>query len=272
MRMPRLLRAAQALSVGGVALLLFGCGGGQFGAELTARPKPLVLRAVEPQTIRLPQDQAFSIALPSATHRAGLGGTADAQGRAFPDGTAEASATVGQTGSANAEFQVGGAFSNDTDRQMDLAFRVTCRYEFAVSNQPERSLADASVGLQIYARVANGPMLRDIILLDQSTESGPAQGQSEAARDFTLTIGPGAGVTVWVAGRAQVNIPGERSGSAHLQVTGLTFNVATRPAPPVQIAPPEQTAPGAASSGAASPASAASQMPSTAPGAAGERR
>jgi len=219
------------------AFLLAGCGGGQFGSEIAARPKPLPITATGSITIRLPQDHKFSLVLPRETEQPGLDGTAEANANAQAQGTADAAASVARTGQAEAVFQLGHVFANETDRQLDLDFRVTCRYAFEVRNEPERLLPDARVALRLYARPQRGPLVRDVALLEHSTEAGPGQGQAEATRQFTVTLAPGDSLTVWLAGQARAEIAAERSGTATLRVSDLQFEVVTRPAPPVRMAP-----------------------------------
>ena len=57
--------AACALVIASLAALLssIGCSSGDFGSELSVRPKPHLFDARDQQTLRLPQDEPFSITL-----------------------------------------------------------------------------------------------------------------------------------------------------------------------------------------------------------------
>ena len=221
----------------GLLALLTGCMGAQFGSELSARPKPRALRSTQPTTMHLPQDEAFSIVLPSASKKAGLDGTAESDADAKPTGAAEASAAVKISGTADGLFQLGHALSNETDRQMDLAFTVRAHYEFEAKNEPAERLPDAAVGLRLYARELRGRLLRDLALVDATTESGVAQRQGDQTLNFTLTLGPGDTIHVFLAGQAKVDIATGRSASASLKVNGVEFDVVTQSAPPLQSEP-----------------------------------
>ena len=60
--------------LGALALGLSGCGGADFGSELSARPKPRKLSGTDTQPLQLPRDAAFSIVFAPATKDPGLGG------------------------------------------------------------------------------------------------------------------------------------------------------------------------------------------------------
>ncbi len=216
--------------------LLTGCMGTQFGAELSAKPKPRPLRATQPTTLHLPQDEPFAIALPSASKKPGLDGAADADATARPAGEAEATASVKQSGTAEAVFQLGHALANETDRQMDLDCTVRLKYEFEVSNTPAQRLHDATIGLRLYAREARGRLLRDLALLDYTTESGAAGRTGDESFRFIVTLAPGDVVHMFLAGQAKVDIPAERTATAKLKVTGVQFDITAQPAPAVQTA------------------------------------
>ncbi len=232
-------RAVQRMMVVSLAAwlcVLTGCMGTQFGAELSAKPKPRQLRSTQPTALRVPQDEPFAIVLPSASKKPGLDGTAEADATAKATGEAEATASVKQSGSAEAVFQLGHALANETDRQLDLDCTVRLKYEFDVQNTPAERLHDAAIGLRLYAREARGRLLRDLGLLDYTTESGAAGRTGDESFRFTVTLAPGDVVHLFLAGQAKVDIPGERTATAKLKVTGVQFDIAAQPAPAAQIA------------------------------------
>jgi hypothetical protein len=219
------------------AVVLGGCSTAQFGVDMATHPKPYALRKTEPTILRLPQDQRFSIALESDHREPGLDGTADASADAKDTGQGEAAVAVTRSGSAEALFRLGQGFSNDTDRQMDLALVVRYHYDFDARAEPQAGSPDASVGLRLYAHEEHGRMLRDLVLIDYSTENGALQRQGDMHDSFTLTLGPGQAVEVFLAGRAKVDVSAERSASATLKLSELQFEIATRPAPAVSARP-----------------------------------
>ena len=221
-----------------LSAVLGGCGGQQFGSELTVRPKPLRLKGEGSYTIRLPADEKFSVAVPRAKKQPGLDGSADADARAQGSGAAEAFAKVRRNGVAEATFQLGHTFANESDDQIDLQVRAKCRYEFDVSNEPQTPLPDAVVELRLYARSVGGRLVRDLPLVDFNAESGPACGQADASWAFTVTLTPGEVMAIFAAGRAYVDSAKERSGQALLRVSDLSFEVITRPARAARAAGP----------------------------------
>lgn len=222
--------AGLTLAVG----LFASCTSGELGGELAARPKPHALRQPEGVTIRLPQDEPFAIALPRSSRQVGLGGEAAADATAKPTGEAEARASVTTSGTAEGVFQLGHALLNETDRQTDLDLTVRFRYSFEVTQATESRLADAVLGLRLFARDDRGRLLRELPLVQHSTENGAAQRSADECVQFTLTLAPGGAVNVFLAGQTKVDIPAERSAAALLKLEGLQFEVVTRPAPAVR--------------------------------------
>lgn len=233
-------RYAGALATTGVFMLLVGCGGGHFGSTLSASPRPQPLHQADGATLRLPQEAPFSIALPQSSRAAGLGGQADADAQAKSDGQAEVSARVTTSGTAEGLFQLGHALSNDTDRQADVDFRVRFTYEFETRAGPDVRQPDAAVGLKLYARDQRGRLLREMTLVSHTTESGPTSRQSTEDLRFTLTVGPGTALDVFLAGQARVEISADRSASARLALRDLQIEVVSRPAPAVRTASHER--------------------------------
>lgn len=235
MTLPALLRASGRLAAGWclVVLVLSGCSDTRFGSELAMQPKPHSIRTAECATLRFPQDRPFSIVLPSASKQAGLDGTAEADASAKPDGTAEALAAVTGSGTAEGLFQLGQAFANDKEQQLDLDFSVRFHYEFAAEADPALDLPDAVVGLKLYARDSRGRLLRDMLLVQHSTENGATRQQGDKTAGFTLTLGPRESVNVFLAGQAKVDIREGRSASCSLKLSGLAIEVVVRPAPAV---------------------------------------
>lgn len=226
--------------LGALALGLSGCGGADFGSELSARPKPRKLSGTDTQPLHLPRDVAFSIVFAPATKDPGLGGDAKADATASRDGSAAIMAAVTESGSATAEFKLGHAFENDTARQVDLVIAVSLDYEYTAVADESVALPDAFVGLKLYATDRRNRTLRSYDLVRHSTEKGGAKVRSNERIEFSLVLAPGASVNVYLAGLAKVAIKQGRSASGSLEITGVQMEAATRPAPPVRTAADEQ--------------------------------
>jgi len=211
-------------------VLLAGCMSSQFGRELAARPQPMVLNRPEGMTVRLPQEQPFNITLARAAREPGLVGTAEVDAYARPEGVSRASAAVENGGKSEALFQIGHALRNGTDRPADFAFRVQCEYEFEIQAPEPPGATDASVGLRLYARQERGRLLRDVPLTQHAAENGAVRRSSHEQVEFTLTIGPGDAVDVFVAGQARMEVPEGRSAICAVTLRGLEMEVVTRPA------------------------------------------
>lgn len=238
------VHALLILTLSGIVPILGGCGGSKFGSELTAEPKPRGIRKTQSVTVSVPADEPFSIAIPRASREPGLDGTADADANANGDGTASVSAAVTHSGTAEGLFQLGHGFANQTDLQMDFDFTVRVRYDLQVSEIPELSLPDATAGLKLYARDTQGRLLRDMTLVDNSSETGATRQEADKTVEFTLTLGPHTAINVFLAGQARVEIPADRTASptasSILKVDHVEIELKTRPAPPVRAATDER--------------------------------
>lgn len=212
----------------------FGCSGADFGGELTARPQPRPVGEAEGTTLRVPGDQPLNITLSRATREPGLNGVAQSTSAAKASGVAEAEARVDKGGTAEASFQLGHALENATQRQADFDYSITFSYEYSAESDAALPLADAAVGLRLYARKRNGRLLRELALVDYTTEGGPAQRRSDEQLDFTLTLGPEDAVDVYVAGRVRIEVPDDRSAVAKLRLTDFGMQVVSRPAPAIE--------------------------------------
>jgi hypothetical protein len=231
--------------VAGCAVAIAGCSSDQFGAELSARPRPSAIRTPEGTTFRVPEDQPFVIALQRKNSAAGLEGQADADATAGGDGHAGARVRVVRAGQAQALFQLGSAFVNDTERTIDLECALHFRYRLDISQEPRSAAKDGALGLRLYAREARGRMLREMNLFDVGSEEGAARRDSEEHLEFTLTISPGETVNVYLAGQARADIPAERSLTAELKVSDVRLHAVSHAAPDVPVQPPGAPPPAA---------------------------
>jgi hypothetical protein len=221
-------------------VFLAGCGGGDFGSELSDRPKPRVLVPEDGSVIHLPKDGAFLIAVGPTQETPGLGGTANADTHVSKEGNADATAVVENRGSALAGFQLGHALKNGSERQMELLVRVRCEFETSAEATPPGPLPDAKIGLKLYARDGRNRLLRNLPLAQQSTEEGAASSKDRKDVEFTITLGPGESVSIFLAGSVKVDTPEGHSARGSIKLSGLEMDVETRMAPAVQKVGDEQ--------------------------------
>lgn len=217
---------------------LAGCTGASVGSELTVRPDPRPLSRSAGSVLRLPQDEKFSIALAPASKSPGLTGTADATATASRDGKADLAASVENGGTASAAFQIGHAFSNDSERQMDLRVKTRFGCEFRADTKPTSAGEDVTLGLSIFAREARGRLLKSISVIEYTTAEGGLSSDSTRENEFTLTLGPGDSISVFVAGNIAIEAKEGRTATAAMQLSGLELEVESKPAPAVATSRP----------------------------------
>ena len=201
-------------------LVLAGCGGGDFGSELTVRPNPRPLRQADGEMIRLPQDEPFSITLGPSREAPGLVGEAEADAHVSEDGNADAMARVENGGSAEAGFQLGHAFQNESDRQLELRVRMRCEYETAAEATPPRPLPDAKVSLMLYARDGRNRLLRNFNLAQHSTAEGAAASTDRKDIEFTLMLGPLESINIFLAGGVKIETREGHTADGSIKLSG----------------------------------------------------
>lgn len=227
---PLMTRVAVLLFVGTLA----GCGGADFGAELSARPRPVTLKTDAGSVTRLPQDQKFTITLAPSSKEPGLTGAAEADSHATADGAADAAARVSNGGKASASFQLGHAFKNESERQIDADIRIRFKYEIAAQATPPADVPGATVGVRLYARNARNVLVRTVDLLSHTTENGAASRRGDNDLTCTLTLGPGEALNVFLAGLAGVEAREDRTASASVKLSDVQMEITSKPAPPVR--------------------------------------
>jgi hypothetical protein len=210
-----------------------GCAGSRFGSDLPAPTHPQALRAPEGTHLCLPQDRAFSIAVPQVTRKAGLDGRADADATCSGEGSARATAEVIGSGEATALFQLGHAFANELERQVDLEIAVRYRCVFEAFSSPESGAGGAQIGLRLYARESRGPLLRELVLVQYGSEAGPARRHAADEVHFTLTLAPGAAVDVFLAGQVRIDVREGRTVRGSLELSDVELEATARPAPAI---------------------------------------
>lgn len=217
--------------------ILIGCAGGEFGSELSERPRKSVpLSPADGAVLRLPQDQPFTITLAPTRKTPGLDGKADADAKANRDGKAEARAMVDNGGNATAGFQVGHSMKNDSDRLVNLTVRMICEYETAAGATPPGALPDAKVSLNLYARDGRNRLLTNMNLAQQASDAGTVSSKNLKELEFTLPLGAREWVNIYIAGTVQIEVPSGRSAEGLVKLTRLEMEITQEIAPPVQPA------------------------------------
>lgn len=221
-------------------ICIAGCGGANFGSEFESRPAPTALAETEAATTRLPQDHKFSIHRTTSSDDSGLGGTAEPTASAAADGSAAVSVKVAEGGQASAVFQLGHAFENKSDKQVDLDVLVRFHFQYAAESSSADQPVDGSVGLKLYARDDRNRLVRNDELIGHPLDKGATQGSGDREHRFTLTLGPGRSVSVFLAGQTQAKALPGRAGDCSLKISGLSMEVTTRSAPAPRTASDEQ--------------------------------
>jgi hypothetical protein len=184
-----------------------------------------------------PADAPFGIFHAESTKSAGLGSDAQSDAHALPDGRADASARIDNGGEASATFQLGQAFSNPGNRQIDLDVTVRFHYDYEAAASQTPAHVDGAVGLKLYARDHRNRLLRNDDLVAYTLDQGDSSGKADKEIRFTVPLGPGGTINVFLAGQARASAEFGRSGACSLNVSDLKMAVVSRPAPPATVEP-----------------------------------
>lgn len=208
-------------------LALAGCESAQYGSDLSASPRPRVIDSAG-SVVKLPDETPFSITLPESSERPLLNGKADAKCAADRSGAGSASADVQAGGVAEALFRVGHAIQNGTSQELDLICKVRFGYEFEVDTSAVTAASDAVVGLRLYARDAQGRLLRSIPLVDYTSADGAVRRTGNEDVVVELALSTGNTVSLFIAGQARVDVPEERSAKATITLRELKMEIARK--------------------------------------------
>jgi hypothetical protein len=218
-------RALRSASLSCTLLVLAGCESAQYGSDLSASPRPRVIDATG-NTIKLPDETPFSITLPESRERPLLNGKADAKCAAEKSGAGLASADVQTGGVAEALFRVGHAIQNGTPQEISLTCKVRFAYEFEVGTSAVTAASDGVVGLRLYARDAQGRLLRSVPLVDYTSADGAVRRSGNEDVVVELALSSGNTINLFVAGQARVDVPEERSAKATIALRELKMEIA----------------------------------------------
>ena len=105
---------------------------------------------------------------------------------------------------------------------------------------PDENSPGANVTLNLFAIDGRNRQLHKLSLVNHSTSAGNAESQAMDTMRFSLTLGPGKEVDVYLAGSVDIDTPPGASAAGSLQLTGLEMEITQRPAPEVRTVGDEQ--------------------------------
>lgn len=182
-------------------IVVVGCTAGNPTASLDYRPATLPLRPGQLRTLRLPEDDRFSLHRAPTQRIPRLTGEVRVEADAREDGTARARTQIVSEGEGWAGFQVGHAVRNETVRQIVLDVRIELAWATRVETSPEPLIRGASVVLDVLARDQDNRRLRQVNLLTHDSKDGPLEAQASRTIHWRLTLAPGKAVTLYVGGQ-----------------------------------------------------------------------
>jgi len=213
-----------------------GCAAGGAGGDLSVRPDAKPLSKHAGKAFSLPKDEKFTITLAPASQAPGLEGKAEGKATCEAKGEGKASAKVEKGGTANGTFQLGHAVKNDSEQQVDLSVRVKFKCEYAVEANPMLARGKTAASLKIFARDGRNRLLQSFGVVQQSSDEGKVDSNATKDIGFTITLGPGESVAIYLAGVADANLRDGETGEARISASDVTMELETRAAPQVKAA------------------------------------
>ncbi len=218
---------------------MVGCGGGDFGTDVSLPPaeRHTLTSAIQPgTTIRLPKSKPFNIHDKSWNATPGQDGTANAVADASPKGTASCKADAANGGSATAMFQLGHCIDNDSGKPMTVEVRMAIDYEHACQAKGEDPKNTANYAIKVFVKDTAGRVQQTLPLATHTTEDGRVQWSGTERTITEFTMRPKLGYYVVLTGRAQATSTAGASASAEVTVKSFTLDLrceaaATEPPP-----------------------------------------
>jgi hypothetical protein len=225
------------LVLGPVGLLLGGCGGADFGGDVSVPATQRSVLAADTtlvDQIRLPGDRTFNIHFKSGTRDPGADGTAREDSDATPAGDAHALAETTNGGTAASEFRVGHAFDNQSTKTVSVGIQI--EFELAhtlrASSQPA-SRTQATGDLHLIVLDARKRTLANLDIAQLISDEARAESSSLERHSLDVTCDPNQTYSIILFGKAAASAAANQKASASLDIRNLKMRLTFAPAPPL---------------------------------------
>lgn len=221
-------RTLVASLFGGVLVLAGGCAGGDFGTDvdLPVSQRHKLTATMKPGTvIKLPKPLPFNVHDKRWNSTPGADGKADPSAGATADGTAFCKADGSNGGSSTAEFQIGHCLDNDSGTTISAELRMTIDYEHACRAEGEGAKVVANYAIKVFVKDTAGRVLQTLPLAAHTTDEGRVSWAGSEKTITEVTMQPGLGYYVVLAGQAQAGSEPKTSTSAHIKVKSFALDI-----------------------------------------------
>jgi len=224
------------LVLGPVGLLIAGCGGADFGGEVSVPVEQRSVLAADTaltDQIRLPGDRAFNIHLKSGTRNPGPDGTAREESDATAAGEARALAEAGNGGTAASEFRIGHALDNQSNKALNVGIQVEFElaHTLTASSQPA-SQTQATGDLHWVVLDARKRTLANMDIAQLISDEARTQSSTVERHTLDVTFEPNQTYSIMLYGKAVASAAVNQKASASLDIRNLKMRLTFAPATP----------------------------------------
>lgn len=220
--------------VGAAATWWAGCSGSDFGTnvDLPREKHHRLPPTLKPGTvITLPAAQPFNVHDKLWNSTPGQGGKAAPAADASANGTAFCKADGADGGSSFAEFQIGHCIDNDSGVPVEAELRMLIDYDQACQAEGQGAKTASNYAIKAFVKDTAGRIVRNLPLATHTSDDGQVH-WSGAERTITdVTMQPGLGYYIVLAGRAEAGSQTGTSSSASITVKAFQLEIRCKPAP-----------------------------------------
>lgn len=213
---------------GGMVTAAGGCGGDDFGTtvSLPAAQRHKLPDTLEPGTvIKLPSATPFNIHDKRWRGTPGPDGKANPSADATPKGTAHCKADGSNGGASSAEFQLGHCIDNPTDKAVRAELKMTIDYEHACKAEGEGAKTVSTYSVKAFVKDTAGTVLQTMPLSVHTSDDGQVDWAGKERTITEITLQPGLGYYIVLAGRAEASSLAKTSSSASVNVKSFELQI-----------------------------------------------
>jgi len=210
-----------------------GCGGSEFGTAVDVPPaqRHKLPATLKPGTvIKLPSGQPFNVHDKQWNSTPGQDGQANPSADATAKGTAFCKADGANGGTAWAEFQLGHCIDNHSGKPISAELRMTIDYEHACQITDGAVKTASQYAIKAFVKNTAGKVLQTLPLATHTSDDGRVSWSGTERTITEVTMQPGLGYYVVLAGRAEANSHAKTSASAHIKVKSFALEILCKPA------------------------------------------
>ncbi len=217
-----------------LAALLPGCGGSDFGGEISMPPgQQHVLRSeqIDAAPLNLPADRAFNIHIKESQQCPGADGRAGASSDATADGQAFCQAEASNGGSASADFNIGHRIVNRTGSAQSVRIQLEYQLSQEIEASPVPTARTQGIAhMDLVVLDSHKRSIAKMAVVHATSDEATATVSSREQRVLAVQFEPGRSYDVMLFGKVDVATDTGQKAVARLEIAQLTMRLTFSPA------------------------------------------